>query len=207
MTSTNGLWNPTDVYRRVLDNDWPGSDEDASGLVLLRPESVSYNAGYATISNSGSIDCISASQVQVNGVFTSAYRNYMVVWNTRDLSTNPSYVWRFSSGGTPATLAYKYREFTVDGLTEFSTSGSTSIVNVGRAYNRTSYSGAALTTFIYDPAVASPTSWISRSVYRYNIVYSWMRYGTQDDSTAFDGIYFYSTVGTGRISIYGLEGN
>jgi hypothetical protein len=160
------------------------------GLELVRTQSVA----------SGS------SSVNIDGIFTGAYRNYMFVFN---LVGTDDTVLRFRMrGGTPPS--------TISGANysrQILTANDASITGA-RVVNDTFATAADLSTvsstsifYIFDPAVAQQTTTIMQSNVRTTMLLG-MTAGRHTLSTAYSGINLFpdsaSTI-SGTISIYGLR--
>lgn len=78
------------------------------GLVPMIPTSVTMGSGSATVSANGKVSFTtssSATGVSLNGVFTSAYENYKVVFNGAGSSLGAGIYMRFRNAGTDASAA------------------------------------------------------------------------------------------------------
>ena len=74
-----------------------------SGLVPVIPTSVGTSTGTATISANGTVTVTSGNYITFNGIFTSAYRNYVIVFNFESVGGTPSWYCRYANGGTATT--------------------------------------------------------------------------------------------------------
>lgn len=71
-----------------------------SGLVPINPVSVVVASGSATVTTLGQVTFTGASAVSLNGVFTSAYKNYRVLYHAAPTGGTPLTSLRFRTAGT-----------------------------------------------------------------------------------------------------------
>lgn len=170
-----------------------GSIAKTSDLALVHINTTSFTA---------------VSSVSLNDVFTSAYENYLVVFNIPTKVTNATLTLRLRASGTDTTTNYRWARG------EFISSAASS----GQEEDNSATSleilfqeGSALATgeiTFYAPFIANrtlvsfetlqtgATSFVSR-----------VGGGVQTDSTAFDGISLITSAGTmtGNIRVYGYK--
>ena len=77
----------------------------ASGLVPMVPSSVAVGSGTGTASANGQVTFTTASSVSLNGVFTSSYRNYRILFNTTAASGTGTITIRLRAAGSDITAA------------------------------------------------------------------------------------------------------
>lgn len=70
------------------------------GLVPVIPTGVSVGSGSATISPTGVVTYTGANYVMVNGIFSSAYDHYQIIFRPNGMSTSDYIYTRFCTGGT-----------------------------------------------------------------------------------------------------------
>lgn len=77
------------------------------GLVPIVPTSVTVGSGSASVSTTGAVTFSSATNICLNGVFTSAYRHYQIVLDISNAgaSAQEIYGW-FTNAGTSITTAW-----------------------------------------------------------------------------------------------------
>ena len=161
-----------------------------SGLVLLNTTSFSGVASQ-TVSN----------------IFTSAYRNYFLTWeSTSPASQYPNY--RLSTGGTPnSTSNYITQRF------ESSGAGSSSQRTTDTVFNLQTNNTRAFvaTLYIFAPQVAEKTFVITHTMHINDLTFTqpvnMYANGIFNDTTQFDGIQLLpntSTI-TGTLKVYGLN--
>ena len=83
-TTTNGIYYRTNGEAAATSEaqslSLATSVDNAIGLVPLVPTSVSVGSGSATTSSSGKVSYTGASSLNLNGLFTTAYANYRIVF-------------------------------------------------------------------------------------------------------------------------------
>jgi hypothetical protein len=84
------------------------------GLVPIVPSSVAVGSGTGTASANGQVTFTTASSVSLNGVFTSSYRNYRIVFNTTAASGTGTITIRLRASGSDITAA-SYLTQTLEG--------------------------------------------------------------------------------------------
>ena len=175
----------------------------ASGYVLVKPTSVSAVSGTATINSSGSVTLTSASQIKINGIFTSTYENYFMVY-TFSSSNAGNYSWRFTAATVETTSGYKY--LTMKANASAWTVATTTGASVGHLAE---VDTAAITTsygLFFRPQMTNEkiTRIWSQTGASNGTVYDIMNNNT--NTTAFDGISFTSSgfTAAGLVAFYGL---
>lgn len=181
-----------------------------NGLILLEPTSVvgSGTSPVVTINANGSVSFSSTQSVRLNGIFSSAYDNYMIVMR-HDGYINPTIVGYLSSGGSDATGTY-YNFQTL-------TASSTTVAgarNTGAGYfalaKSTSYSSGwkeGLVAHLYGPYLAQPTAYRSIAIDSASGAATYDAAGTHGLSTSYDGLNIATTAGgfEGLVCVYGMR--
>ncbi len=201
---TFGRWNPTEVLERRLDNDWPSPTPYATNLVTPTSLSSTGTGNSSSIGANGSVTFSSCATLSLNGVFTSDYDNYMVVFQGI-ASTTHTPDFRLRASGTDASGSnYTYQYLY----------GNDISVTAGRATTTVTYPASISTTrengmtmYLYGPNLAQPTAGRSVTVAQSSGAQIWDLAWTHSLSTAYDGFSFnggstYTL--TGLISVYGL---
>jgi len=174
-----------------------------TGLKLLVPTSVAVGSGTGTASASGTVTFTGASSVSLNGVFTSTYDSYRVVFTSIVGSANTQVRLRFRKTATDNTSSVYYSgagTMTWTGLLTAGTSAaaatSSSIFTIGTTFNTASLD-------ITQPLVRPQVTGLA------------MAAGPEDRgsffsafinaSDTFDGFTFFPASGTitGSLSVYG----
>lgn len=177
------------------------------GLVPVKPTSVSVTSGSATVSGSGVISFSGVTDLQLNGVFTSAYQNYRAVFAFYASSTGELRQ-RYSVNGTVQTDAnFGWAGNSANSAgTQGGYSGSGIDWGAGGGFQNST--GNLLISDISSPA-------INGTITRQNS--SWGAWNGQWQAATFsmgynngqvvDGIRYYVTVGTmtGTVRIYGYN--
>lgn len=182
---TADLWN-----EQVRDNtDYLKAEADAVGLVAITTTTIT----------------ASSAAVSFNNVFTSAYRNYRIVFDMKTSGNNQAIV-RMRGSGVDASGAGTYvwsRYYWVATNNPVNNGGSNSDNKGIFLDEATSNRGSVGFWDVYRPAIAEETVWVGLAAY------SNLYEGggiVHDVSTAYDGFTFdpVSNV-TGRISVYGYR--
>ena len=172
------------------------------GLVPIVPTSVSVGGGTATVGTNGQVTFTSATtSLSLNGVFSSAYDNYRIVYRATYASA-ASLSARLRVSGTDTTTNYTF--VTVYTNTGTPAGGSTTTTSYGLSISSTTTRNVVAD--IVSPFIATSTGFIGigreqNAGANYGII----SYGhAQVDSTSFDGITLLNDQAqTGTVSIYG----
>jgi hypothetical protein len=173
------------------------------GLVSMAPTSIAYSGTSAGINADGGVDFSAVTSLSLNGVFTSDYDNYLIVFQA---TAGETVYFRMRASGTDNSTASSYvrQQLSANSTT---VSGTRITDNQGAAFNVAGTLTAGSFFHIYGPYLAQPTAtrsvnaWDSNSA-RINDVA-----GTHNQSTSYDGITFTSspTAMTGNIHVFGYE--
>lgn len=176
-----------------------------SGLVPVVPTSVNVTGGAATVSANGLVTMTNATGISLNGVFTSAYKNYRMMIEVQTASAVPGGDVRLRAAGTDVTSNYSwfgYRAINWAGAAGLN--GTTS----GSSWAMwDTYSGAsvcAATQDIFRPGEAVPTKMIGSGYHISNSLGASYYSGHHGSSTAYDGLTYATSVAvTGTFQILG----
>jgi hypothetical protein len=169
------------------------------GLVPITPTSVTVTGvgSSGTVSGTGVITITTATSFQLNGIFSSTYRNYVMILNTNTCSAPASSTVRFTTGGTPNTASsYGWTQSFSQGAT-LANGGGASSVTSGTLRN---YENSKIE--IFNPFVARPTGLINDNVYTQTRYFGSI---THDGNTSFDGILFSGNTYNQIIRVYGYN--
>lgn len=181
------------------------------GLVPIVPSSVTVGSGSATTSTSGAVTFSGVSSVSLNGVFTSAYKNYrLVVSDINSASGNSNFGLRLRSSGSDNAANSYYQYWTMkrlNGTTQDNTGGPSTLYTLFSYDANTSYSWnwygditspqAARNTIVTGNGFAADTT------STYNVLSTILH----AVSSSFDGVTFIPTASTmsGTVQIYGYR--
>lgn len=183
-----------------------------SGLVPIVPSSVSISGGTATVSSSGAVTASAGTtQLTLNGVFTSAYQNYRIVFYgyKSAVAANDFITLQLCASGTASTVNYNQAAtafaMTNSALQNLGGTGATGFMGA-RIYQSGSYFSTAID--IYAPQVAAHTfatglSYATTLGEEQQIVTSGRHY----INTSYDGIKFLPTGNSiqGQFAVYAYE--
>lgn len=178
-----------------------------SGLVRIIPSSVSVTSGTASVSSTGRVTANGWGGITLNGVFSSAYRNYRIMIEIDSTSTATDLVGDLRSNGAASGTAYR----TWRGYTGLTNGGNVTYnYNDGVSYfpvSRTSGTyGIASVMDIFAPAVSGSYKRFSGQSIEYS--YQMFPGALNGTTSAFDGVYLWLSAGTAGIStiqIYGYR--
>lgn len=200
--TTSGRWSPNKVRKRLLENTWVFTN---SGMVLMRPTSIVNTDGTASITPNGSVSFGGVSTLSLNGIFSSAYDNYMMVWRGTT-SSGQNIMGRLRTGGTNSSTGYTEQRINADNLTVAAVRGAQPTY----AWLHSDYAvqRSGFVTYWYGPNLAENTAWRSTSAPDYTSAYYRDICGTHSATTAYDSLSIIADGGnmTGVVSIYGLGG-
>lgn len=203
--ATSGRWSPNKVRKRLLDDTWVFPN---SGMVLMRPTSivVAGVGATASIGVNGSVTFTSATSLSLNGVFTSAYDNYMIVMRHAS-SGSTEITFKLRSDGTDNSTAnsYVFQLLSASGTTIFGNRYTqTPSLNQSRNVQR-----AGFVANFYGPFLSQPTAYRTLTMNDDAIARIYDCAGTHNQSTSYDGLTIFAEPGlsiTGLVSVYGLGG-
>jgi len=186
------------------------ADAPASGLVLITPTSIA-NSGGSSSASGGQVTFTGVSSISLNGVFTSAYENYLLVGNA--ISSNVSSYWNYrlrASGTDDTSSLYGWNIGYVQSTTVGSL-GRSAAANYGALGWMTDETGALEIT-IYRPQASARTA-ISGTSYARRVTATVIlptpifTGGEFTGTTQFDGITLYPDSGTftGVVRVYSYQ--
>ena len=180
-----------------------GSKLDAAGgLVMVTPTTIANSGGTATLTD-GAVSFSGVSSVSLNGVFTSAYQNYVVVTSGIRSAAGAVLARLRSSGTDDSNTAYVTQYIQADSTT---IAGARSTQNYWEVF-RWDDNVSAATITLFQPKDATRTVFTSESIYAFSDAYIRNFVGSFTNDTSFDGITFYVSSGTitGTIRVYGYR--
>lgn len=149
-----------------------------------------------------------ASSVTADNIFSATYRSYKMVINYTTSTTNRINARLRVGGASTSTTTYNSQSLDADNTTISGGRGS-SETSVGIATSTNGTFNASCEVMIYNPFIATPTTFASTQIYSSGALTSPginIRGGNQTGSTSFDGIELLVSTGTmtGNYTIYGL---
>jgi len=177
---------------------WATPSASASGLTLISPSSIAFS-GTSASTSAGKTVFSACTSLSLNGVFTSTYENYLIIWSNLTQNSNS------------AMTYFRYRLSGTDTTSGYSTTGGYQNPNAALQYNPDSTTahyafqlqngGVRMT--IMNPQTAGPTKYFQENAatsYAY-------AYGSQTGSTQFDGFTVYNASNnfTGTVRVYGYQ--
>lgn len=179
------------------------------GLSLIAPTSIAYSGTGAT-SSAGTTSFTACTSVSVNGVFSAAYSNYLIVVDAAaSASAYNSVLLRLRASGTDATGAnYNHQRMSLYNAT----------TNAGRVTSATGLSlGNTGTTrrnlfetTVFQPFVAVSTGFMTRNFANSDSgsTEAFVGFGDHTLSTSYDGLTIYTSTPTitGKLYVYGYSG-
>ena len=179
----------------------------SSGLVSVAPTTVGKTgaSSTATASTNGQVTFALCETLTLNGVFTSAYSNYRILWAGL-ASANPNLNARLVTAGTPASGT--------DYNLQLLVASSTTITGV-RTTSQTSWTvcnnintvGDNLSLDIFNPQASKVTSLNALSHSTTSGAYWQSVAGVHTLTTSYDGIQFITSTGnfSGIVTVYGYN--
>lgn len=184
------------------------STTNKAGLVPVVPTTIAISSGTATANSNSSISFSAVTSISLNNVFTSAYANYLLVW---DITTSQDAVpaFRLRSNGTDTTTGYMAgRFYQIDTTIGGQNNGS----NASWGVTPTAVQKFEGSMTLYKPFLSANTHghhssfMVSSNTSATTIA---QQHGTQAylSTTSYDGVTLYSNVGTmtGTLTVYGLR--
>jgi hypothetical protein len=177
-----------------------------NGLVVMTPSSVAKTgaSSTATINADGSVTFGSCETLSLNGVFTSAYDNYMVT--VRHVGTGSQALgFRLRAGTDNSTASSYVRQYIeVNGT---SVAGARATDNIGYISSTYSTQRDGFTAYFFGPYLAQPTAVRSVTVAASSSAYMIDYAVTHNQSTAYDGFTFIpsSSNFSGLVTVFGFN--
>lgn len=177
------------------------------GLVPMSPSTVEKVGTSATATALGQVNFTSCTSISLNGVFTSAYKNYRLIFRgyaTAD--TNGEIYFRLRSGGVDKAANYTYvgTEATGSGVTAKAGGSAQTFYWFGYTYGLFPFA----TCDIQYPQENTWTTFISQHMSRLSSgIYSQALTGWQTENYSADGFTLVTTGVplTGSVSVYGYN--
>lgn len=178
-----------------------------SGLVPIVPTSVAVTGAgsSATVNAAGQVTFTSCATLLLNGVFTSAYRNYRIIFEGTN-TTTVAVAMRLSTGGTPNTTSNYNHERVVFNGTAVAAARVSSATSFTEFFNNVnSTQGDNNSIDIFNPQVTANTGFNTLGYSTAVGGYLQIIGGHFAATTSFDGIQLIPASGasSGTISVYG----
>ena len=191
-----------------LNSNFTYLDGAPSGLVPMVPSSVVVGSGSATTSANGQVTFTGVSSVSLNGVFSSTYDNYRILFRPNAASTTQNIAARFRVAGVDSSASYVQNDIYNTGTSGTqSNQAGYSLVYVLQQTSAAQQEFAASTFDLYGVALAAPTvgHGTNVQVYTTGVSYQYLLQYYHSVSTAYDGLTFIPSAGTmgGTVSVYG----
>lgn len=178
------------------------------GLIKIVPTSIAVGSGSGSVNSTGTVTVSASSSVSLNGVFSSTYNNYLVLFGLTG-STAIDLLARLRASGTDNSSANYGRQL-IFGDTSLgaSSTGSATSWNLGQLYDADG-KRTVLDLMVKDPASSSIyTSGKADAISNVNgAPYALKSLYGMTVTNAYDGISFIASSGTisGTVSIYGYK--
>lgn len=168
------------------------------GLVPVIPTSISVDSGTASLNTStGRITCNAATNILLNGIFSSSYRNYLIIINSASSGPNKHQVRFSTSGSIDSSGNYTYTDFYVQAGGTGASGAATGQTIATMLY------GEYLQYWVYNPAISDfPTKISADGVYSHT---KFIAEGGYNANKAFDGIWLANNAITGQVMVYGFR--
>jgi len=178
-----------------------------NGLVVMTPTTVDKTgaSSTATVNSDGSVTFGSCETLSLNGVFTSNYDNYMVIYKGYgSASVAMYYRLRLSEVDNSTANSYVTQDLYATGTTITGYRLTASYAQTGGLHS-SSTSGNAL--YLFGPYLAQPTAARSTGIFAGSGAWTIDRASTHNQSVAYDGITFFPDIGsaTGLVTVFGFN--
>lgn len=178
-----------------------------AGLVKVVPTSITNSAGTASLdSTTGEVTFTNVTSIGLNGIFTSGYRSYRIVYAVTGAFTQTQ-MYRFRTGGTDNSSASYYFQEIYAGTTTIGASGWNNQTTGRIGYSQATYRA----THVFDvvnPQAVEPTELLC-NFGRVQGPTICQVIGGFNATTQFDGMNFYLGSGTGgssgTLNVYGYR--
>jgi hypothetical protein len=176
------------------------------GLVIMTPTSIAHSGTSASINADGGVDFTAVTSLSLNGVFTSSFDNYRLVFRAVGSIKDLAIRCRLRAAGSDNSTANSYVSQIVFGdSTTVGASRATS--DFGRIVHISSDREGGAEFHLYGPFLAQPTAGRSVVSSGYDNAYLDDSAFTHNQSTSYDGITFYFATAnmTGNVVVFGYE--
>jgi len=177
------------------------------GLHIMTPTSivVAGSGSSASIRADGGVDFATATSLSLNGVFTSAYDDYMIVMRYLGGGSSSQVMdYRLRVSGTDATGSNYTSQFVEGNGTSVSGARGTATAGTISAYGFNTPNG--FSSYFYGPHLAQPTAVRSAAMFSGSLGIILRDYAsTHSLSTAYDGLSFIAGGNnfSGMVTVYG----
>lgn len=178
----------------------------ASGMISMKPTSISFTGTSATIEDSGAVSFNAVSELSLNGIFNSTCTNYqMITQNTQTDTANIGM--RYRASGSDATGSNYVRQYL-----DFGDTGAPAAREAAVSYGYTLLGSPTRTSGmymdIYRPFLADET--IARSVITLGYFNAYIRWAVVGHTltTSYDGMTLFADPGetmTGTLHVFGFR--
>jgi len=175
-----------------------------NGIELITPSSINFAGTSATINAGGSVTFTAVTSLSLNGVFSSAYDNYIIDMRHVASSASAAIQLRWRTGTDNSTAnSYVRQQLDASSTTVF---GLRSTENVTRITITESARRDGTQIFVYGPNLVQPTAYRSVTVWADGGAAITDFAGTHNQSVAYTGFTLFPASGsfTGLIKVYGL---
>jgi hypothetical protein len=183
------------------------------GLSLITPTSIAATGGSGSISTTGAVSFTSASAISLNGVFSSTYDYYRILFHLDSCSADANFNIKMRASGTDNSSAqYSWGlngRTRADTLFSFSGNAQTTGWKIGELDSGVSGKFYSYVIDMHNPFLAQNTLMqiISNGVNTSSIPYALSGGGFHEVSTSYDGISLLPSSGTisGTVRVYGYR--
>jgi len=187
---------------------WPSGplstpDDPKPGLVLVTPASIANSGGSASASG-GAVTFTNVNSISLNGVFTSAFADYMVVHTQLSNTTGKILYTRLRASGTDSSTGYTMQRIFGSETTLVGAGQSSAVFWTIGFISNTYLAGGQL--YFYRPHQAVPSAF-AQGPFGYGYAQTEIGNGSHSASTSYDGFTLYPDAGniTGVASVYGIQ--
>lgn len=180
--------------------------DNQPGMKMVVPTSISVGSGSGSVSTQGTVTFSGASSVSLNGCFTSAYDNYLIILHTT-ASAGGRCDMRLRTSNTDATGGnYSWSgQYNISSANTYSGEGAGTTATAGGITGLDTTQGSLRLT-LFKPFLAEHTQWESAG---HDGIYRRIYGGIHTLNTSYDGFTIYNTSAgatiTGKIRVYGLK--
>lgn len=180
-----------------------------NGLVVMTPTSIASTGtgNSSSIGANGKVTFSSCATLSLNGVFTSSYDNYMIVYQGVGTAAGNSLSYRLRASGTDATGSNYTDQYIFASSTTVSAARTSLVSAVAFLVNSTDVRSCT-TLYVFGPNLAQPTAFRSVPMEGRSSTANFLDdAATHGVSTSYDGITFFtsSNAVTGTLCVYGFN--
>lgn len=182
-----------------------------SGLIPVKPTTVTVGTGTASVNDLGVVTFTGATSIQLNGVFSTAYANYRIIFQSANTTDNSNNFLRMVTGGTSESsnnyrIAGRYYDMGASTNTAYSSSAANyCVISIGNGGGTSPQNNTVLDILL--PFAAAKTGFTYSGMGTFSASFFFHGGGNLNTTTSYDGLVVYPSGGnmTGKVQVFGYN--